>query len=128
MNEPNLIPFSALNDLRDTCHALAIEKGWYDTEESQEFYIARTVANIHGEASELWEAFRTDTMNNPCDKTVAMTGLNIPELTCLEEELADIIIRVLDMAGRLNVDIALAVASKHLYNTHRSFRHGGKKA
>lgn len=41
-------------------------------------------------------------------------------------ELADIIIRVLDMCGWYGIDIEAAVAEKMEYNETRSYRHGGK--
>jgi len=46
----------------------------------------------------------------------------------IPQELADIIIRVLDISGAWGVDIAAAVASKMEYNAGRTFRHGGKLA
>lgn len=54
------------------------------------------MANTHGELSELWEAHRKGQLHAPCDKT--------PTLSCLEEEMADIIIRTLDACGRLGRD------------------------
>ena len=53
---------------------------------------------------------------------------DIEPLTNLEEELADIIIRVLDNAEYLEVDIEKAVISKHAFNHTRKTRHGGKKS
>jgi NTP pyrophosphatase (non-canonical NTP hydrolase) len=41
-------------------------------------------------------------------------------------ELADIIIRVLDAAHQLGIDIDKAIAEKVAYNDNRPFRHGGK--
>lgn len=41
-------------------------------------------------------------------------------------ELADIIIRVLDMAHRHGIDMGEAVALKSAYNATRGFRHGNK--
>ena len=79
------------------------------------------VANLHGEVSEFWEAYRRGTLKNPCDKK----GL---DLTCAEEELADIIIRALDVAMQLEIDIEQAVSKKHEYNSQRPYLHGGKKA
>lgn len=78
------------------------------------------ISNLHGEVSELWEAYRRGSLNEPCDKPVS--------LTCAEEELADIIIRALDTAEQLGINIESAVARKHEYNKSRPFRHGGKKA
>jgi NTP pyrophosphatase (non-canonical NTP hydrolase) len=78
--------------------------------------LAVQLANIHGEVSELWEAYRKDTMNAPCDKPIP--------LTCAEEELADIIIRVLDTAHDLKIDLDHAVRVKCRYNISRPHKHG----
>lgn len=77
-------------------------------------------ANLHGEVSEFWEAYRKNKLDQPCDKDV--------DLTCAEEELADIIIRTLDVAMQMNINIEHAVRVKHEYNMQRSYLHGGKKA
>jgi NTP pyrophosphatase (non-canonical NTP hydrolase) len=42
----------------------------------------------------------------------------------LEEELADIIIRVLDLAGHWKIDIEEAVADKMAINERRPYKHG----
>lgn len=109
-----------LNTLRDELHQLARDKGWYDQPESEDQFIARFVANTHGELSELWEAHRKGNLRAPCDKDAG--------LTYLEEEMADILIRTLDACGRLNVDIERAVRLKHEHNKSRAYRHGNKKA
>lgn len=109
-----------LNQLRDELHGLAKAKGWYDQPETDDHFIARFVANTHGELSELWEAHRKGQLNQPCTKDAG--------LTYLEEEMADIIIRTLDACGRLGVDIERAVTLKHECNKSRAYRHGGKKA
>lgn len=113
-----------LNTLRDRVHQLARSKGWYD----REVTVATHVANLHGEVSELWEAYRAGRLNELCDKAEKMRAAGIVPLTCLEEELADIVIRALDMAGHMGVDIELAVESKHAFNMTRPVRHGGKVA
>ena len=102
----------SLNELRDELHGLAKTKGWYDQPETDDQFIARFVANTHGELSELWEAHRKGLLNHPCDKDT--------DLTYLEEEMADIIIRTLDACGRLNVDIERAVLLKHEHNKSRA--------
>jgi NTP pyrophosphatase (non-canonical NTP hydrolase) len=45
-------------------------------------------------------------------------------LTCEEEELADIIIRVLDTSKARGIDIGKAVEMKMAYNSGRPFMHG----
>jgi NTP pyrophosphatase (non-canonical NTP hydrolase) len=57
-----------------------------------------------------------------------MAEAGIPPLSCLEEELADIVIHVLDNARKLNVDIQDAVLRKHRFNQTRPIRHGGKRS
>jgi NTP pyrophosphatase (non-canonical NTP hydrolase) len=42
-------------------------------------------------------------------------------------ELADCIIRILDLAGAYNIDMEELVKLKHNYNKTRPYRHGGKK-
>jgi len=68
------------------------------------------MANLHSEVSELWEAYRKGLLNEGCDKG---------GLTCAEEELADIIIRAMDTAVALGVDIGTAIARKAEYNSKR---------
>lgn len=76
------------------------------------------VSNLHGEVSELWEAYRKGKLNQQCDKPV--------ELSCCEEELADIIIRCFDTAVTLGIDIAKAIQVKDSYNQTRPYKHGDK--
>lgn len=91
-------------------------------------FFPRYVANLHGEVTELYDAFVDDKLYTECDKTEKLRELNLPELCCAEEELADIIIRCLDTAKTLNLDIGRAISVKTEYNRSRSYRHGEKKA
>ena len=116
-----------LNRLRDHVHEVASNKGFHDPDMEVQG-MARYVANLHAEASELWEATRAGRLHEPCDKADKMVAVGIAPLTCAEEELADIVIRVLDTAKILGVDIGRAVALKDAYNQTRSHRHGGKSA
>jgi NTP pyrophosphatase (non-canonical NTP hydrolase) len=75
-------------------------------------------ANLHGEVSELWEATRRGKLSELCDKECG--------LTCAEEELADIVIRAMDLAVALKIDIGLAMSKKTEYNRSRPFMHGKK--
>lgn len=64
---------------------------------------------IHSEVSEACEALRKGNMEN------------------LEEELADIIIRVLHVAEKNGFNMEEAVWKKHKKNILRPYRHGNKK-
>jgi hypothetical protein len=83
------------------------------------------IANLHGEVSELWEAFRKDTWHMLCDKQI--NGVSIG-LTCAEEEFADTIIRAMESAVSMNINIGKAIYVKANYNNQRAYRHGNKKA
>jgi NTP pyrophosphatase (non-canonical NTP hydrolase) len=111
-----------LNDLSELVYKNAEEKGFHEKDHLRDDVDNYSVwtSNLHGEVSELWEAARKGQLLKPCDKDC--------DLTCEEEELADIIIRALDTARARNIDIGRAVLTKHEYNTTRSHKHGGKLA
>jgi NTP pyrophosphatase (non-canonical NTP hydrolase) len=104
-------------------HRIACEHGFHDNDGVVDMVprMAMYCANIHGEVTELWEATRRGQLFQPCDKPGC-------DLTCLEEELADIVIRAMDAAVALNVDLGRAIQRKSKYNNGREFMNGGKKA
>lgn len=109
-----------LNELAAKIWQNGSNKGFHGEDGNTVSPVAELISNLHGEVSELWEAYRKGALDKQCDKPVTMT--------CAEEELADIIIRALDTAYALKVDIDWAIHQKHFYNTTRPFRHGGKLA
>lgn len=119
--------FKEINEISRLVYELAHEKGWYDTPMTEDAYIEKCCNNLHDETSELHEAFRNNHLRELCDKSDKMKAAGIEPLTCLEEELADIFIRVCDNAYHLKVDLASAVERKHAFNATRAYRHGGKK-
>jgi len=108
-----------LNKLSEKFYNIAAKSGFHENDNMPTF-----ISNLHGEVSELWEAYRKSQLFSPCDKASAMSE----PLNCIEEELADIIIRALDTAKSYNIDIDKAVRVKSAYNETRSFKHGGKIA
>ena len=94
-----------ITDVARKIHINAQEHGWWDAQRS----IPELLCLIHSEVSEALEAYRKDDANN------------------LNEELADIVIRVFDMSVGLGVDIEAEILRKHTINKNRPFRHGGKK-
>jgi len=123
----DIAPLRVLNDLAKHFWEVASSKGFHDVEQDA-LGMPRYVANLHGEVSELWEAFRAGTLDKPCDKAEKMKAAGLPALTCAEEEIADIIIRVLDVARVYDIDVAHAAAVKDAFNQTRPWRHSGKKA
>lgn len=116
------------NDIADAVHQLAWSKGWHDQNETEDHFIERTCNNAHDEVSELHEAWRNNQLRGACDKAEQMAALGIAPLTCLEEELADIVIRAMDAARRLQVNLLSAIQRKHQFNASRPHRHGGKRS
>jgi NTP pyrophosphatase (non-canonical NTP hydrolase) len=129
MNHLDLIQH-ALNELSELVYKNAVEKGFHDKNASRSLVdnYAVWTTNIHGEVSELWEAARKGSLEKPCDKERTDHCDVDCDLTCEEEELADIVIRALDTAKARNIDIGRAVLTKHEYNQSRPHMHGGKLA
>lgn len=89
---------------------IAKSKGWYDDPVS----VDRCLNLIHGEVAEITEALR---MGNPDDA-------KCPGHSEAEVEVADVIIRIMDLANRMNWDITSAIFSKMEYNKTRPYKHG----
>lgn len=114
---------TALNEVASACWGISKEKGFHDNDD-QPGRFAEYCSNLHGEVSELWEAYRAGNLSNECDKAPKMTAANVRVLTCAEEELADIIIRAFDTAIGLGIDIGRAIHDKSEYNATRPRMHG----
>jgi len=93
-----------LKDLSKEIHLNAVRHGWWEKSRP----IPELLCLIHSEVSEALEAYRANNDEN------------------LVEELADIAIRVFDMAEGLGLDIEKAILDKHEINKNRPYRHGGK--
>lgn len=105
-------------------HGLAVEKGWYfdmlcNGDEMHPLEIAGRLANAHGEISEALECLRDGEMETWYGPTGKPEGFGI--------ELADAVIRIMDLCEALDIDLEECMSIKHEYNKTRTHRHGGKK-
>ena len=126
----HLSPSSVLNDtnaiehLVSTVHDWAVRTGWWADLETGESLtadypagekptgaksIGNIVALLHSEVSEAFEGDRKNLQDE-----------HIPEFTSFEVELADLLIRLLDTAGGLNLRLVDAFLHKMAYNAQRA--------
>jgi len=95
----------ALRSIQKKLHGQATAMGWHKNPRE----IGTMIALCHSELSEALEGARKNLMDD-----------HLTERTMLEVELADTIIRILDLAAREGLDVAGALAEKHHYNANRA--------
>jgi len=108
-----------IKDICERAHNTAVCKGWYDGEHN----VPEKLALVHSEVSEALEEFRAGH---------AMTHIYYRASDGKPEgvpvELADIIIRVCDLAKKHEIDLDAAIEMKMQFNSDRPYRHGNKVA
>lgn len=115
-------------DIQKQVHELAVSKGWWHIDrlsekhpirhETKAMDIGSKLCLIHSEISEALEFVRD---GGPYDATL-IDGK--PEGVVVE--LADTVIRIMDLCGALGLDLEAAILQKLEYNRGRKHRHGGR--
>lgn len=93
-------------------HRTAVDSGWYNdpvTGQSVERNFGEVVALMHTELSEALEADRKGLKDD-----------KLPHRDGREVEFADCIIRILDTAAALGLDVAGAIVEKNRFNRQRA--------
>lgn len=121
-------------------HALAVSKGWYEDinldelrhvtqhgsladDEDRRYaatYVLSRIALMHSELSEAVEEARHDRYRMYLGPDGKPEGVVV--------ELADAVIRIMDTAAALGLDLQGAIEAKHEKNAARPARHGGRSA
>ena len=94
-----------IKEMSEEVHRNAVDHGWWEGVRP----IPELLCLVHSEVSEALEAYRKGDTKN------------------FAEELADIVIRVMDMAQGFDIDLEREIIRKHEINKSREYRHGGKK-
>lgn len=110
-----------ITDLILESNKTARSKGWWDDPDRN---VPELLALVHSEISEALEVYRNKGKNGLNETWDSETGK--PEGFTIE--LADVLIRIADMCGELNLDLNDAIIRKMEYNGKRPYRHGNKKA
>lgn len=123
---------STINELVKEVHAKNIEAGWWNDPETGEsflehrmlpYVIGTKLLLVNTEISEATEGYRKNLMDD-----------KLPHRKMIEVELADALIRILDISGALGLDLGGAIIEKRQFNKTRPDhklenrqKEGGKK-
>lgn len=113
---------AALNELADEISSVSESKGFWDMDDVGDIGLVCTkLVLIASEVSEALATFRNEYDDSEEDGVTKMTEMQEDDFA---EEVADIIIRCLDLTGYYGFDIGNIILNKMEKNRQRPYRHG----
>ena len=118
-----------INELSNAVLETAKKNGFYDNERN----IAEMLCLIHSEVSEALECDRKGryatsdaslTLLHEKDADIFKAVFEDQVKDTFEDELADVMIRVMDLAAHKGVNLEMHIALKMRYNSMREYKHG----
>lgn len=103
--------FEVINQLSKFIHQRNVDAGWWtnlETGEKLDRNVGELLCLVHSEVSEAMEGHRKSLMDD-----------KLPHRTMFEVELADVFIRIFDIAGAHKLDLSGAIFEKLVYNSKR---------
>lgn len=127
-NDSVMNKFAELNNMRDTVYNLAKSQGRYAMKPS----IASLLMHMSGEVNEAHDAYMSDSHSHKedtdvlhklmqdCNDNVFRKYFKSAVKSTFEDEIADMTLMCLSIAGYYGIDLAKHVAMKHKYNELRT--------
>ena len=112
LSDDERLTLDGLRAAQALSHKTATDAGWHknpQTGEDVERNFGEVIALMHSELSEALEAHRKSLMDD-----------KLPHRSGIEVEFADCIIRILDTAAAMGLDVASAVIEKNRFNRERA--------
>lgn len=118
-----------INELSNAVLGTAKKNGFYDKERN----IAEMLCLIHSEVSEALECDRKGRYSTSDSAMFLLHEKDADTFKVLfedqvkdtfEDELADVMIRVMDLAAHKGIDLEMHIALKMRYNSMRGYKHG----
>jgi len=114
---------NTIKEITAAVHENAKSHGWWDSGERN---FGELLMLCNSELAEAFEEYRNG--HTVTETYYSKDKQGNDKMEGVPSELADVVIRIMDMCGYYGIDLEKIIAEKHAYNKSRPYRHGGKKS